>query len=107
MPLFASLCYNHDMDTVLALLPAPAHLYESALNGIRRRLGPQIQLQTVDHPVNDQTLKELLSFWNPKDCIVFAAEGFTLSLCAFGKTPVIFIDRTPLTKGNFLDVAQD
>lgn len=107
MPLFASLCYNHDMDTVLALLPAPAHLYGSALNGIRRRLGPQIQLQTVDHPVNDRTLKELLSFWNPKGCIVFAAEGFTLSPCAFGKTPVIFIDRTPLTKGNFLDVAQD
>ena len=101
------LCYNRGMDVVLALLPAPAHLYGSALNGIRRRLGPRIQLQTVDYPVTDRTLKELLSFWHPEGCIVFAAEGFTFSPRVFGKTPVVYLDRTPRTKGNFLDVVQD
>ena len=101
------LCYNRDMDVVLALLPAPAHLYGSALNGIRRRLGPRIQLQTVDYPVSDRTLKELLSFWHPDGCIAFAAEGFAFSPRAFGKTPVVYLDRTPRTKGNFLDVVQD
>ena len=101
------LCYNRGMDVVLALLPAPAHLYGSALNGIRRRLGPRIQLQTVDYPVSDRTLKELLSFWHPEGCIVFAAEGFAVSPRVFGKTPVVYLDRTPRTKGNFLDVIQD
>ena len=101
------MCYNRDMDIVLALLPAPAHLYGSTLNGIRRRFGPHIQLQTVDHPVNDRTLKELLAFWHPDGCIVFAAEGFAFSPRTFGMTPVVYLDRTPKSKGDYLDVAQD
>lgn len=95
------------MDIVLALLSAPAHLYQNTLNGIRRRLGPRIQLQTVDYPVNDKTLKELLSFWHPDGCIVFAAEGFAFSPRTFGTTPVVYLDRTPKSAGSFLDVAQD
>ena len=102
-----SLCYNHGMDIVLALLSAPAHLYQSTLNGIRRRLGPRIQLQNVDYPVNDKTLKELLAFWHPDGCIVFAAEGFAFSPRTFGKTPVVYLDRTPKSAGSFLDIAQD
>ena len=101
------LCYNRRMENVLALLPAPARLYGSALDGIRRRLGPRVQLQTVDYPLDDQTLNQLLDFWHPDGCIVFAAEGFGFSPRTFGKIPAVYLDRTPKTGGSFLDVAQD
>ena len=96
------------MEVILTLLPASARLYENVLNGIRRRIGANYDLQTIDHEVDDAALKKLLCFWNPLGCIFVGAEGLgKISHAAFGHTPVVYIDRTPLTDGLRLDVVQD
>ncbi len=96
------------MEVILTLLPASARLYENVLNGIRRRIGANYDLQTIDHEVDDAALKKLLRFWNPLGCIFVGAEGLgKISHAAFGHTPVVYIDRTPLTDGLRLDVVQD
>ena len=96
------------MNTILTLLPASARLYENVLNGIRRRIGASYDLQTIDHEVDDAVLRKLLRFWNPIGCIFVGAEGLgKISHAAFGRTPVVYMDRTPLTDGPRLDVVQD
>lgn len=96
------------MRVVLVFLPTQARLYSPLLNGIRRRIGSQFEIQTVDYDVCDNNLKELLRFWNPSGCIVIGAEGLrNLTPCKFGMIPLIYIDRTPMTRGNCLDVIQD
>ena len=96
------------MDTILTLLPASARLYENVLNGIRRRIGTDFELQTVDYEVNKATLKKLLRFWNPAGCIYVGAEGLgKISHAAFGRVPVVYMDRTPLSDDPRLDVVQD
>ena len=52
-------------------------------------------------------VRSLIDVWHPDGCIVFAAEGYAFSPRTFGTTPVVYLDRTPKSKGNFLDVAQD
>ena len=96
------------MEVILTLVPASARLYENVLNGIRRRIGANYDLQTIDHGVDDAALKKLLRFWNPLGCIFVGAEGLgKISHAAFGRTPVVYMDRTPLTDGHRLDVVQD
>ena len=96
------------MDTILTFLPAPARLYTPLLDGIRRRIANRFELQTIDYIADGESVRKLLDFWHPKGCIVVAAEGFdNLPHLAFGRTPVVYLDRTPLTKGNYLDVVQD
>lgn len=102
------LCYNGDMQHVLAFLPVPARLYDASLRGILRRLGARFQLQTIECGVNRDSIRQLLKFWQPVGCIVFAAEGLKgIAPCAFADTPVVYLDRTPRTRGAFLDVMQD
>ncbi len=96
------------MDTILTLLPASARLYENVFNGIRRRIGTDFDLQTVDYGVSEATLKKLLHFWNPVGCIYVGAEGLgKISHVAFGRVPVVYMDRTPLSDDPRLDVVQD
>lgn len=96
------------MTTVLAFLPAPARLYDTCLRGIVRRLETRFQLQTIERRVDTRAIRQLLKFWQPAGCIVFAAEGLRGFLPeAFGDTPVVYLDRTPRTRGRFLDVVQD
>ena len=96
------------MYTILIFLPASARLYEKLLNGIKRRIGADFELQIIDQEVDVTTLKKLLRFWNPIGCIFIGAEGLgKTSRSAFGRTPVVYMDRTPLTGGPWLDVVQD
>ena len=92
----------------MTILPAFARLYENVLNGIRRRIGANYDLQTIDHEIDDAALKKLLRFWNPLGCIFVGTEGLgKISHAAFERTPVVYMDRTPLTDDLRLDVVQD
>lgn len=96
------------MNVILTFLPASSRLYEATLNGINRRIRPQLELQTIDYEVDMSTLKKLLRFWNPLGCICAGAEGIgNLTPAAFGRIPVVYMDRTPLSPGSRLDVVQD
>lgn len=96
------------MDTILALLPNSVRFYGEFLSGIRRRMESTHQLQVVDKKTSRHTLHELLKYWTPIGCIVDGAEGIgELEPDAFGETPVVYRDRSPFTKGEFLDVTQD
>lgn len=96
------------MSIVLTFLPESARLYTGTLSGIRRRLGSDYELKTVDRGVDAPTLRQLIDFWRPAGCIVAAAQGIDPSIThAFGKTPVVYLDRSPFICGNFLDVMQD
>ena len=78
------------------------------LNGINRRIRPQLELQTIDYELDAATLKKLLRFWNPLGCICIGALGLkNLPPSVFGRIPVVYMDRTPLTPGPRLDVIQD
>lgn len=99
------------MNTILVLLPASARLYKGLLLGIRRRIGSHYRLQVIDYVINDNSLRKIIGLWNPIGCVVAAAEGLTITHAAFGKTPVVYLDRTPTFDGDplgtYLDVAQD
>ena len=96
------------MAIILTILPESARLYTGTLSGIRRRLGSDYELKTVDYFIDAPTLCHLIDFWNPAGCIVAAAQGIDASITrAFGKTPVVYLDRSPFMRGNFLDVMQD
>jgi len=96
------------MSVILTFLPEAARLYTGTLAGIRRRLGSEHELKTVDYRVDAPTLRKLVAFWRPSGCIMASWNGMDDSILrAFGKTPVVYLDRSPLTKGRFLDVVQD
>ena len=96
------------MSVILTFLPEAARLYTGTLAGIRRRLGSEHELKTVDYRVDAPTLKKLVAFWRPSGCIMASWSGMDDSILrAFGKTPVVYLDRSPFTKGRFLDVVQD
>ena len=102
------LCYNRPMNTVLTFLPASARLYVNVLTGIKRRMRNDFRLQTIDYAADEATLKKLLDFWRPVGCIIVAAEGVpSVSRRTFGAIPVVYLDRTPLVRGDYLDVLQD
>ncbi len=96
------------MSVILTFLPEAARLYTSTLAGIRRRLGSECELKIVDYRVDAPTLRKLIDFWKPTGCIMASWIGIGDSIVhAFGKTPVVYLDRSPLAKGRFLDVVQD
>lgn len=96
------------MSVILTFLPEAARLYTGTLAGIRRRLGSEHELKTVDYRVNAPTLRKLIDFWKPSGCIMTYWSGIDDSIVrAFGKTPVVHLDRSPFTKGQFLDIVQD
>ena len=96
------------MQPILAIVPTYARLYAASLSGIRRRIGTLCEVQTVDCGISDAKIRKLIDFWHPAGCIVFGAEGLAnVTSRTFGKTPVVYLDRTPLTEGNALDVVQD
>ena len=105
----AGLWYNaFPMRIILTFMTTRASLYSAFLGGIRRRLDDQYELQTIDYEISDRDLRKVLNFWHPIGCIVVGAEGVrNLTPRAFGTTPVVYIDRTPMTRGNYLDVVQD
>lgn len=96
------------MPVILTFLPASFRLYTDVLNGIKRRINHAFDLQVVDYTVDEATFMRLLEFWKPAGCIVVAAEGLPERLrIGCRSIPAVFIDRTPMTEGNFLDVSQD
>ena len=98
----------HAMQTILAIVPTYARLYAASISGIRRRLGTRYEVQIIDHGISHVKIRKLLDFWRPAGCIVFGAEGLgDVTKRSFGSTPVVFLDRTPLTAMNALDVVQD
>ena len=96
------------MEIVLTLLPASARLYEDVLCGVRRRIGSLYELQTIDYELDRASLARMLRFWNPVGCICVGAEGLErLPHAAFGRTPVVYLDRSPFSGKRRLDVVQD
>lgn len=96
------------VNTILAILPNSIRFYGEFLSGIRRRMDCTHQLQVIDQSMTHTSLQKLLACWRPIGCIVDAAQGYDeLQPGFFGGTPVVYRDRTPFTKGNFLDVTND
>lgn len=96
------------MDVFLVFFPAPARLYQSVIDGIKRRIGPLGDLQIVDYEIDESTLKRLLKFWKPCGCIYDAPMGMgKISHASFGGIPIVYLDRTPFPDGYRLDVLQD
>lgn len=96
------------MRDVLVILPESYRLYQDNLSGIHRRLGDDWRVRIADCDPNAQEIAQQLKFWQPAGCIVMAARGRSLTARKFlVRRPTVFLDRTPFTRGNFLDVCQD
>ena len=97
------------MDTILVFLPFSRHAFAETLAGVARRSGGSVRIQTVDGPVRAADLAKLLAFWRPRGCIVEASEGLgVFTPERFGRTPVVYLDRTPIDdRRSLLEVRQD
>lgn len=97
-----------DMQNILAIVPTYARLYAASIGGIKRRMGTQYEVQSIDCGISHAKIRKLLDFWHPRGCIVFGADGLgDVTSRSFGTIPVVYLDRTPLTARNALDVIQD
>ena len=52
-------------------------------------------VQSIGGPLAKGQVARLLSFWKPAGCIVQCGGGYDLPERLFGKTPVVYIDRSP------------
>lgn len=96
------------MRDVLVILPESFRLYQDNLAGIRRRLGDDWRVRIADCNPDAHEIAQQLQFWNPAGCIVMAARGRALTARrVLARYPTVFLDRTPFTRGKFLDVCQD
>lgn len=96
------------MPKVLVILPESFRLYQDNLSGIRRRLGNEWRIHVADCDPSVQEITQQLSFWHPDGCIVVAARGHALdALDVLSRYPTVFLDRTPFTPGQLLDVCQN
>lgn len=96
------------MRDILVILPESYRLYQDNLAGIRRRLGNDWRVRIADCDPDAHEIAQQLKFWEPAGCIVMAARGRALTARkVLARYPTVFLDRTPFTKGNFLDVRQD
>lgn len=96
------------MRDILVILPESFRLYQDNLAGIRRRIGNDWRVRIADCDPNAHEIAQQLKFWEPAGCIVMAARGRALTARkVLARYPTVFLDRTPFTRGNFLDVRQD
>lgn len=96
------------MRDVLVILPESFRLYQDNLSGIRRRLGDGWRIRISDCDPEPHEIDQQLRFWNPAGCIVMSARGRALmARKTLARFPTVFLDRTPFTRGNSLDVCQD
>lgn len=95
------------MSTILIFLPVSTRLYPETVDGIRQRLQSGFRLQVVEYPRDSGKMENLLGFWKPSGCIVVAAEGLYCNAPGLQRIPTVYLDRTPMSSGDYLDVAQD
>lgn len=96
------------MQEVLVILPESFRLYQDNLSGIRRRLGNDWRIRVADCDPCVQEITQQLNFWHPAGCIAVAARGHAMAaLDILSRLPTVFLDRTPFTRGDLLDVCQD
>ena len=94
------MCYTHrTMQDVLFLSRANRFEFHRLLSGVydvaRQH---RWNVHTVDNLCERKKVAELLSFWNPIGCIAQCGGGNDVfEERAFGRTPVVFIDRDPAT----------